>query len=116
MSLVYLIQIGETGPVKIGLTEHDDVAQRLQSLQHASPWELHVRRVIPVDDALALEQEIHRRFLHLRMRGEWFAVDDLLTAFMESDDVLPASSLHRGAGPMPHNVVSLHAGRCGFRA
>jgi len=68
---VYLVQAGEGGPVKIGVAS--DVAARLGDLQTAHYEELRLVRCI--DGGRAHEQWLHRRFDHLRIRGEWFRFD-----------------------------------------
>ena len=67
---VYFIQSGDIGPVKIGWTSYG-VERRLTELQCGNPEVLHIRRVI---DGMSLrdEFEMHKRFSHLRIRGEWF--------------------------------------------
>ena len=70
---VYFIQAGEY--VKIGITEN--LTRRLASLQHANPLPLVLIRAVEGDTDR--EQAIHRRFAHLRVRGEWFhCTNDLL--------------------------------------
>ena len=66
----YVIAGGDTGLVKIGKSV--DVQARLSSLQSGSPVPLRLLRVIRFD----CEQLMHRRFDHLRTRGEWFAFDE----------------------------------------
>lgn len=65
---VYIIQFSDR--VKIGFTE--DLARRLKELPHD--------RVLAVTPgSLTTEKQFHRRFEHLRIRGEWFqAAPDLL--------------------------------------
>jgi hypothetical protein len=67
---VYFIQVGIDGPIKIGKTK-GTVQERLSALQTASPYEL---RIVGIVERArdSLERELHERFSHLRMRGEWF--------------------------------------------
>lgn len=67
---IYFIQVGDDGPIKIGHTIGSPLA-RLNAMQTGSPYELRVIATIP-DAPFSLEGELHRRFVHLRIRGEWF--------------------------------------------
>lgn len=69
--VTYFIQGIDGGPVKIGRSKSGGVEARLKSLQTGSPCRLVVRRVIDGDH----EWQLHQRFQHLRLWGEWFAVD-----------------------------------------
>jgi hypothetical protein len=73
---VYFIRAGEGGPVKIGVA--GDVASRLAEFQTAHFQTLHIIREMD-GDTLA-EREMHRRFKHRHIRGEWFEFDpEMLT-------------------------------------
>lgn len=77
---LYFIQVGETGPIKIGSAK--DVKYRLRHLQCGNPDELRVLHV--VRNAGGYEREAHRALVHLRIRGEWFrAESDLLALIAE---------------------------------
>jgi len=65
---VYLIQVGEPGPVKIG--KADDVQARLRELQCANPHKLAVIRIL--DGGHLLERALHRHYEARRLQGEWF--------------------------------------------
>jgi hypothetical protein len=65
---VYMIQTGDDGPVKIGLTR--DVRRRLETLQISSPTRL--RLLALFEGSRELECELHRRFAAARIKGEWF--------------------------------------------
>ena len=65
--LVYLIQAGEDGPVKIGSAR--DPQARLRALQTASPLKLRLHVTVP--GGYAKERELHERFGYFRMNGEW---------------------------------------------
>jgi transposase len=79
---IYFIQEDEDGGyVKIGET-WNPAQERAGQLQTGNPRRLVVRRVVTG----VSEGELHEHFGHLRIRGEWFRVDDELEAFMSSDD------------------------------
>lgn len=67
--MIYFIQSGEDGPVKIGFTNGNPL-NRLRSLQIGSHQELFLRAVVSGDEAA--EAKLHRRFAKQRVRGEWF--------------------------------------------
>lgn len=67
--MIYFIQAGHDGPIKIGKAV--DPEKRLQTLQTGTHEMLRLLAVIPGDRDR--ETEIHRRLLAHRYRGEWFA-------------------------------------------
>ena len=67
--MIYVIQAGEAGPVKIGVAS--DVRKRVGSLQTASPAPLSILHVFEGEEAE--ERALHRRFAAYRQSGEWFA-------------------------------------------
>ena len=68
--MIYFIQQGKTGPIKIGYTSKNDTSQRIQSLQNASPETLILLGYIEGDkDKEAL---LHRFFHAHKLKGEWF--------------------------------------------
>ncbi len=77
MSYVYVIQAGETGPVKIGMA--DNPASRVYELQTGSPVELTILVAERFPDrkrARRIEQRLHSQLSALRIRGEWFRFDE----------------------------------------
>ena len=69
-SFVYVVQIGDDGPVKIGYADHDPI-NRIRSLQTSVPYPLTVRAIIGFADR-GVETRLHNMFADLRMKGEWF--------------------------------------------
>jgi transcriptional regulator with AAA-type ATPase domain len=67
--MIYFIQQGKTGPIKIGYTEND-IAKRLASLQVASAEKLTLLGVI--EGGKKQEKLIHKFFHANQMEGEWF--------------------------------------------
>ncbi len=67
-SVVYFIQQGTMGPVKVGFSEN--LSNRLSSLQTGNPYELRVLLSHPGDEAL--EHTIHAHLHKHRLQGEWF--------------------------------------------
>jgi hypothetical protein len=79
VSVVYFIQAGENGPIKIGRAV--DVAKRMARFQTANPKKLALLGTIPNGDR---EREFHERFKHLRTQGEWFSFEGKLSDFLSS--------------------------------
>jgi hypothetical protein len=75
---VYFVRAGNK--VKIGRTT--DPGRHVRALQTAHHEDLALVLTIPAH--AALEGAIHRRFQHLKTRGEWFRVEADLVAFIEA--------------------------------
>lgn len=67
-TVVYAIQQGIGGPIKIGLTK--SVETRLKSLQTANPFPLRLLGTIVGNDLT--EAHLHQFFDEYRLVGEWF--------------------------------------------
>lgn len=67
-SFLYLMQMGENGPVKIGVAV--DVEARRRTLSTAAPWPIRVLYALP--NMAHREREMHDRLRHHRLNGEWF--------------------------------------------
>lgn len=67
--MIYFIRKGKRGPVKIGYSK--DVAARLVNLKISHGKSLRVVRVVA--GGYPEEREMHTRYAHLRIRGEWFS-------------------------------------------
>lgn len=74
---VYFVE--SQGFIKIGFTA--DLPSRLSQLASGLPSPINLLCHIPGD--FDLETDLHRRFGHLRERGEWFRRDPELLAFIE---------------------------------
>lgn len=68
MSVVYFIQAGAGGPIKIGVAT--DIARRVATLQTGSPEPLVVLATIA--GGRAVEGRFHRALSLHRLRSEWF--------------------------------------------
>jgi hypothetical protein len=80
---VYFFQIGEDGPIKIGRTVCDPM-KRLSGIQANTPHEVRLLAII-ANVGHAFEAELHERFSHLHIRGEWFEPSGELLGFIASD-------------------------------
>lgn len=79
--MIYFIQQGNDGPIKIGYTGKEDIKQRLAALQTACPQELHVLACIAGD--VTLEHALHSLFERHMLRGEWFNPDTEILSFLK---------------------------------
>ncbi len=78
--IIYFVRSGPPGgPIKIGVTV--DLLKRIKLLQTGNPEKLVLLRAI-TGDAL-LERELHARFKHIRIHGEWFKPTDELLSFID---------------------------------
>ena len=87
--MIYFIQMGADGPVKIGHSTAP--ARRLSSLQTGCPVQLRLLSVTDGDEAA--ERATHERFAGLRIRGEWFSPGDDLLGYAMSFAVLTPAEI-----------------------
>lgn len=79
--VVYLIQRGTDGPIKIGRVRHiGNFVRRLAEIQSGCAEELQVLALLE----LGLEHELHLRFASHRLLGEWFEPHPRITEFAEN--------------------------------
>jgi hypothetical protein len=72
VTYLYFIQRG-CGSIKIGVS--DDPQARLAQLQTGAEKQLRIIATFPMESreaAFAMEGDLHRKYDHLRMSGEWF--------------------------------------------
>jgi len=70
---VYFIRAGNSGAIKIGMAVN--IERRMNTLQTGNAFKLNIIALIPCDtreQALYLEQRLHRCFNSQHIRGEWF--------------------------------------------
>lgn len=80
--VVYFIQAGEGGPIKIGFCmKLEGVRLRILDLQTGCPWPLVVCRIMKAPERRQTEFALHRRFAKHRLAGEWFSPCDELVEF-----------------------------------
>jgi hypothetical protein len=77
---VYFILNTETGHIKVGYSI--DPEQRLEDLQAANSSILKIIKTI--EGTVGLERQIHKRFKHLRLHGEWFRAAPELMKYIRS--------------------------------
>jgi predicted transcriptional regulator of viral defense system len=88
--VVYFVQQGEDGPIKIGTTTFAVLDGRLKQLQTASPYPLRLLGVVA--GGHDVERRIHERFTTCRLEGEWFSAEHDLMEFI-ADNVRQPSEL-----------------------
>lgn len=69
---VYLLKQINGEHYKIGLTNNP--ANRLKIFGVKLPFEVEFDHLIKTDDMYALEYQLHQRYAHCRVNGEWFAL------------------------------------------
>jgi hypothetical protein len=82
--LVYFIQ-AENGLIKIGRTT--DLPARLATMRTDSP--IDIRLLASFIGSIGAEKELHQRFSHLRVRGEWFKAEADLLEYIKSTTTPP---------------------------
>lgn len=75
---VYFVRDTATGQIKIGYASKP--WGRFSKIQTDTPAQLEMAAVIEGD--LDVERELHVRFAHARLRGEWFRPSADLTAYL----------------------------------
>ena len=67
--MIYFLQCGSDGPIKIGCTE-GSVVSRVRQIQMASP---HILEILGAHHGdRHVEAKLHQRFAEHQVRGEWF--------------------------------------------
>lgn len=73
---IYILRVGETGPVKIGRASN--IVARIRELQGCHFETLNLIRVI--EGGHTNERWMHRHYVAQKIRGEWFTFsDDMMT-------------------------------------
>jgi hypothetical protein len=123
--MVYFMQQGETGPIKIGVSDHPQ--SRRKRLQTGSPHELRIIHTFIAPDDVTLENGLHKDPIlkEGRMEGEWFDVpeeyqDPRLFILRQPRARVLFPCFHcgetpRGEGEMEDGFFQLHSDS-GFRA
>jgi len=97
--VIYFIRSGDSGPIKIGLS--NDVRQRARDLQTAHGVQLQVLGVM--EGGRAEEKALHQQFAHARGVGEWFWPTPELLELIQSK----AAPLPPPAEPPKHFEVEV---------
>lgn len=82
--VVYFIQRGDDGPIKIGhVRRPENLVRRMRALQNACAEQVVARRLIKTAPENCLEIILHARFAEHRLQGEWFSPAPEIVAYME---------------------------------
>lgn len=113
--MIYFIQQGEDGPVKIGYATV--IEKRFRALQSASPYPLKV--IGSMQGSVVDEKKLHLQFSKHRLQGEWFEPDIEIIKYAADLLVIPSRQ-------EAMSIVVLEAGitgtpvmltdQCGFNA
>ena len=71
---VYILKCNEF--YKIGIT--DNIEKRLSSIRNGNPYKVTVLHSKRKQDAYNVEQSLHRLYRKVRVRGEWFQLEELM--------------------------------------
>lgn len=82
--MIYFIQ-SASGPIKIGFTQ--SVPKRFQTLQTSSSEKLFL--LAEINGNKTLERDIHNRFVHLKLNGEWFKPEQEIFDFIKEVSCKP---------------------------
>ena len=77
--MIYFIQSGKSGPIKIGYTSKNP-KERLRSLQTASPKKLSLLGTI--DGGIEDEKALHIKFKSSKATNEWFNPTDEVLSYL----------------------------------
>jgi len=89
---VYLVRIIGLSPVKIGYSDAETPIDRINSFKICAPYGLDFIGFIKSDNAKILETELHKKYSHLRLNGEWFNItreeaDKIIELYSEIEDL-----------------------------
>jgi hypothetical protein len=82
---IYFVLNRDSDAIKIGRAK--DIDRRIKSLQTASPTQLELIKTIQVHgskEVQAKERELHQKFEHLHINGEWFRASAELLEFLNN--------------------------------
>lgn len=85
--MIYFLQAGDDGPIKIGYTMSVD---HIKSWQEGSPVPL--KLLATLEGSLEVEAYLHSKFLRFRQQGKWFKGSQEILNFIQ-DSRLPHSLL-----------------------
>jgi len=101
--MIYFIQSGSAGPIKIGYTrDRDSIQKRMYHLQNAQPVELNL--IFTIEGTKKDEANLHARFKKYHIRGEWFKASRALLDYVYSLYTVPLKTLLPQTSLFPINL------------
>lgn len=101
---IYFVQgHGGKGPIKIGYTS-GATRERLNLMQTGSPVLLTILGEIP-EGTMEKEHQIHYKFDHLRLHGEWFKEDKELKDFINRPNLQSLDKVPMGFKPSENGPI-----------
>lgn len=79
---IYFLLAEGTDAVKIGYTHDFEMKSRMQQYHCHSPYNFDLLKILP--GTMIEERNIHKRFVKLKIRGEWFKYTEELKEFIEN--------------------------------
>lgn len=70
---IYFIGNETENVLKVGRSKNP--SERIKKLQIACPFKLEIFHILKTFDAVKLERKAHKKLQHLRLRGEWFILN-----------------------------------------
>lgn len=81
--MIYFLQAGDDGPIKIGYTTSVD---QIKSWQEGSPVPL--KLLATFEGSLEVEAYLHSKFLRFRQHGKWFKRSQEILNFVQNSNLL----------------------------
>ena len=104
--ILYVVQSGEKGPVKIGICK--DLKKRLYQLQTGSSVKLKVlyQYELTSKNAKEMEKNLHQFFRHTRLSGEWHRPTEYMMEYF-SKAIVEDGQLYDGSQSFEDAVFNL---------
>lgn len=107
--IVYVLQAGEGGPLKIGWTaDLKRLRRRLRAIQTGAHADIVIRRLFQGEPGL--ERALHKRHRPARIRGEWFRPTAAMLALVTKPGLEHLPTFDQSASVSPLRVVKKEAG------
>ena len=104
--MIYLIQAGDNGPVKIGVSDNPE--QRLRDLQTAHSETLVL--LDKIDANHSNERNLHTRLAEHRIKGEWFRPHEEVFGVFEASKVMAMVGSDYDDGLCPYCNILVNYG------
>jgi hypothetical protein len=99
--MIYFVQAGDNGPIKIGLAISPET--RKKNLQTAHYEELRIIGIL--DGNSHVEKQLHRQFRDYRIRGEWFHPSQEIIKFIEGNTKQIKKNITQSLGDGQYRII-----------